>query len=77
MAVTTLSPYTAPGDMLDVKEICGLLKDTGHPVSPTTVHRWIGLYEFPVERCGPKRSVHVSFSDILMAHQEAVARRQR
>ncbi|MEU9849297.1 helix-turn-helix domain-containing protein [Streptomyces sp. NPDC047985] len=67
MTVSTLTPY---GDLMTLPEVCALLKETGHPYSESTVRRWIKRDELPVERSG--RTAYVSFSDILMAHQEAV-----
>ncbi|MEU3656486.1 helix-turn-helix domain-containing protein [Streptomyces sp. NPDC032161] len=67
MAVSTLTPY---GDLMTLQEVCALLKETGHPYSESTVRRWIKRDDLPVAHAG--RATYVSFSDILMAHQEAV-----
>ncbi|MEV6165772.1 helix-turn-helix domain-containing protein [Streptomyces sp. NPDC052052] len=76
MAITSLTPYSAPSDLMNLKEICELLKGTGHPFSQSTVRRWIEQEEIPVQHWGRKRVLYVSYSDILMAHRKAVAQRE-
>ncbi|MFE7111718.1 hypothetical protein ACFU98_29845 [Streptomyces sp. NPDC057575] len=73
MAIQTIVPYTVASDMMTLEEISDQLKATGHPASVSTIRRWIDREGLHTERrC---RRDYVSYSDILMAHQEAVARR--
>ncbi|MGW2844417.1 helix-turn-helix domain-containing protein [Streptomyces sp. NPDC001274] len=75
MAVSTLiSRARAAGDLMTLQEVCALLGETGHPYSESTVRRWIKRDGLSVGTVG--RTVYVSFSDILLAHQEAVAAQQ-
>ncbi|MGW1409441.1 hypothetical protein [Streptomyces sp. NPDC002403] len=73
MAIQTIVPYTVASDMMTLEEISDQLKATGHPASVSTIRRWIERDDLYTER--HHRRDYVSFSDILMAHQEAVARR--
>ncbi|MEU9947029.1 hypothetical protein [Streptomyces sp. NPDC047939] len=71
MAIQTITPYPVASDMTDLKEIRDQLKDTGHPVSLETIKAWIQDQDLYTERY--RGRTYVSYSDILMAHQEAVA----
>lgn len=78
MAIPTVAPYTAARDMMSLAEISQQLKVTGHPASVSTIRRWIERDGLHTERrrCPQGwRKDYVSYSDILMAHQEAVANR--
>ncbi|MFG3244162.1 MULTISPECIES: hypothetical protein [unclassified Streptomyces] len=70
---TVVVPYAVASDMMTLEEISEQLKLTGHPASVSTIRRWIERDDLYTERhC---RRDYVSYSDILMAHQEAVTRR--
>jgi hypothetical protein len=56
--------------MTELKEIRDQLNDTGHPASLDDLKAWIQDQDLYVEKYRGK--TFVSFSDILMAHQEAV-----
>ncbi|MFB7313030.1 hypothetical protein [Streptomyces sp. NPDC056192] len=75
MATQTIAPYTvaAARDMMSLEDISDQLRATGHPASVSTIRRWIARGDLHVER--RRRKDYVSYTDILMAHQEAVARR--
>ncbi|MDK0525051.1 hypothetical protein [Streptomyces sp. ML-6] len=73
MAIQSIVPYTVAGDMMTLEEISTQLKTTGHPASVSTIRRWIERDGLRTERY--RRRDYVSYSDILLAHQEAVARR--
>ncbi|MFJ1827400.1 hypothetical protein [Streptomyces sp. NPDC088178] len=73
MAIQTVVPYTVASDMLSIEEIKDQLKDTGHPVTTDDIKRWIREQDLYTEKY--RRDVYVSYSDILMAHQEHVASR--
>ncbi|MER5277725.1 hypothetical protein ABT025_18475 [Streptomyces sp. NPDC002809] len=73
MAIQTITPYPVASDMTDLKEIRDQLKDTGHPISLDDIRRWIQDQDLYTERYRGK--TYVSYSDILMAHQEAVTGR--
>lgn len=77
MAIEHLVPLTTPepvaGDLMPLQVCSDLLKRTGHPASVTTLWRWIQLHEIHVVRRGGK--CFVSFSDILEAHRDEVAKR--
>ncbi|MEE1812666.1 hypothetical protein [Streptomyces sp. BE133] len=70
MAIQTIVPYTVASDMLSIEEIKDQLKDTGHPVTTGDIKRWIREQDLYTEKY--RRDVYVSYSDILMAHQEHV-----
>ncbi|THA22731.1 hypothetical protein E6R18_32820 [Streptomyces sp. A1277] len=70
MAIQTITPYSTPSDLLPLREIYDLLKETGHPVSNRDLKAWIRKDGLDVVRY---RGVpHVSYSDILLAHRDAV-----
>ncbi|MFB7222393.1 hypothetical protein [Streptomyces sp. NPDC056227] len=74
MATEMIAPYAAAArDMMTLEEISDQLRATGHPASVSTIRRWIAKDDLYVER--RRRKDYVSFSDILMAHKEAVAGR--
>ncbi|MFJ1900445.1 hypothetical protein [Streptomyces sp. NPDC088115] len=70
MAIQTISPYPVASDMTELKEIRDQLKDTGYPASLDDIKVWIRDQDLYTERY--RGRTYVSFSDILMAHQEAV-----
>lgn len=72
MAIDLIVPYSVASDMMSLQDIRDQLAETGHPVTLDDISGWIeadGLY---TERY--RRRTYVSYSDILMAHQEYVAR---
>ncbi|MEU6925499.1 hypothetical protein [Streptomyces sp. NPDC046631] len=73
MATQTINPYPVASDMTVLEDIRDQLKDTGHPVTTDLIKRWIREQDLYVERY--RNRVYVSYSDILMAHQEYVARK--
>ncbi|WP_329203824.1 hypothetical protein [Streptomyces sp. NBC_01435] len=73
MATQTINPYPVASDMMTLDDIRDQLKDTGHPVTTDLIKRWIQEQDLYIERY--RRDVYVSYSDILMAHQEYVARK--
>lgn len=77
MAIATLTPHSAPTDLMPLQEIQDLLRETGHPVSVSTIRRWATAGDFHTERRRSRqgRRDYVSFSDVLMAHREWVAGR--
>lgn len=78
MAIETIVPYPVASDMMSLAEISDQLKLTGHPVSVSTIRRWIDRDGYYTERrrCPQGwRKDYVSYSDILMAHKEAIAKR--
>lgn len=73
MAIQTIAPYSVASDMMSLEEISDQLKVTGHPASVSTIRRWIQRDGLRVERYS--RRDYVSYTDILLAHQKAVASR--
>lgn len=76
MAIATLAPHSVPTDLMPLQEIHDLLRETGHPVSVSTLRRWAAAGDFHTERRRSRqgwRRDYVSFSDMLMAHREWVA----
>ncbi|MFD7615722.1 hypothetical protein [Streptomyces sp. NPDC059802] len=71
MAMQTINPYPVANDLMALDDIRDQLKDTGHPVTTDDIERWIQEQDLYVERY--RRKTYVSYSDILMAHQEAAA----
>lgn len=70
MAIQTITPYPVASDMTELEEIREQLKDTGYPVSLDTIKAWIQDQDLYTERY--RRKTYVSYSDILLAHREAV-----
>jgi hypothetical protein len=73
VAIQTVVPYSVASDMMTLEEVSDQLKLTGHPASVSTIRRWIERGDLYTER--HRRRDYVSYSDILMTHKEAVARR--
>lgn len=81
MAISVASPTVpdsaAPApDLVSLAEASALLEDTGHPVRPRTLKRWLVKHEIAVvERRGLED--RASWSDILIVHAAEVDRRAR
>jgi hypothetical protein len=73
VAIQTIVPYSVASDMTALDDIRDQLKDTGHPVTTDDIKRWIREQSLYVEKYRGK--VYASYSDILMAHQDAVTNR--
>ncbi|WP_228981361.1 hypothetical protein [Streptomyces sp. DH12] len=73
MSVEFVAPYSVASDYVTYKEAVDLLAETPHPVSESTVRRWVRLEGLPVERV--ERVDYVAFSDLLVVHAEKVAGR--
>lgn len=73
MAIQTITPYPVASDMTELKEIREQLRDTGHPVTLDTIRGWIQDQDLYTERY--RGRTYVSYSDILLAHREAVTGR--
>ncbi|MYR75127.1 MULTISPECIES: hypothetical protein [unclassified Streptomyces] len=71
MAIDPLIPYSPAGDLMPLREIYDLLKSTGHPATLRHIKTWIRKDDLLTVR-GHRGSVHVSYSDILLAHRDAV-----
>ncbi|MFF2731734.1 hypothetical protein ACFVS9_27985 [Streptomyces sp. NPDC058008] len=66
-------PYSVASDMMTLQDVRGQLAETGYPVTLDDIAGWIeadGLYTEHY-----RRKVYVSYSDILMAHGDRVARK--
>ena len=70
MAIEPLVPYSQPSDLMPLREIYDLLKRTGHVASLRDIKNWIRKDELDTIRY--RGNVHVSYSDILLAHRDAV-----
>lgn len=70
MAIEPLVPYNPPRDLMPLREIHGLLKRTGHVPTLREIKNWIRKDELDTIRY--RGTVHVSYSDILLAHRDAV-----
>ncbi|MFB9558596.1 hypothetical protein [Streptomyces roseoviridis] len=69
ISTTEHSPHSL--DLVTYKEGKALLAQTGHPVSETTMRRWMQAPgRATVKMAG---TVYVSFSDLLVAHAAWVA----
>lgn len=60
-------------DLITIKEGVALLSDTGHPVTPKQLARW--LAGAPRERHGV--TYYYSASDVLVAHRDHIERTLR
>ncbi|MFJ3283350.1 hypothetical protein [Streptomyces halstedii] len=70
MAIDPLIPYSPAGDLMPLREICDLLKPTGHPATLRHIKTWIRKDDLDTVRY--RGNIHVSYSDILLAHRDAV-----
>lgn len=76
MAITSFTPYPVPTDLMPLAAIRDQLELTGHPVSISTIRRWIeaeGLYTVRRRSRQGWRRDYVSYSDILLAHRDWVS----
>lgn len=71
MAIQNLVP--ADCDLISLQEAQALLRDTPHPVSLSTLKRWVTRHRLETRRID--RATHVSFSDLLEVHRDEAARR--
>ncbi|MFF8840549.1 hypothetical protein [Streptomyces sp. NPDC015130] len=71
MAISTIQPYTRSSDLVTYKEATKLFAQTGHPVSETTIRRWVK--ERKLDAPTVFGIVYVSYSDLLVAHGDWVA----
>jgi transposase-like protein len=71
--VTTSSYASHTSDMTPLQEISDLLKETGYPVSVTTLRRWIVKYNLHTLRRG--RADCASWTAILQVHRDEIALR--
>ena len=71
MAISTTQPCTLDRDLVTYKEAKRLFAQTGHPVSETTLRRWVKELELDASKLFGV--VYVSYSDLLVAHGNWVA----
>lgn len=70
MALSYAAPQQVAGDLMPLKEIAALMRDTPHPASVTTLKRRIKKYKMRTVRIDG--ADYVSWSDMLDAqHAEA------
>lgn len=70
MAIESLVPFTPPNDLMPLRDIHDLLRQTGHVPTLRDMKNWIRKDGLDTVRY---RGVpHVSYSDILLAHRDAV-----
>ncbi|MEU6979669.1 hypothetical protein [Streptomyces sp. NPDC046371] len=71
MASTLAQPNLLTHDLVTYKEAKALFAETGHPVSESTMRRWMK----DIDRATVKLAgvVYVPFSDLLVAHGDWVA----
>ncbi|MGW6569719.1 hypothetical protein [Streptomyces sp. NPDC054975] len=74
MAVSTIQPYPLDQDLVTYKEARKLFAETDHEVSESTMRRWVRDKRLSVARYDGV--VYVSYSDLLVAHGDWVARRR-
>lgn len=72
MAITQLA---VDDDLVTLQEGVELFRATGHPVSRSTLKRWVIRYRLSVKRIG--RTDHVSYSDLLEIHRDEMNARAR
>ncbi|MDX2658316.1 helix-turn-helix domain-containing protein [Streptomyces scabiei] len=76
MAAT--SPAPAHSDLVTVEEAVELFRETPHPVSVTTLKRWIRKHRLSVTpEPWPGRANRVSYSDLLEVHRDEIGRREQ
>lgn len=73
MAVAHLIPAT--DELVSLKEAVALLHDTPLRPSESTIRRWVERYDIETTRLRGG-VVHMSFSDLLVAHRDEIAKRQ-
>ena len=70
--LVTTGPYPShTSDLTTLQEVSDLLKETGRPVSRTTLRRWIAEYVLRTMKRG--RADCVSFTAILQVHRDKQA----
>lgn len=75
MAATSYSPMPASiPDPVTLEEAVELFRETGHPISKSTLERLIRQKGFATERVG--KTGYVSYTDLLEAHAEWVRRKR-
>ncbi|MFD8516510.1 hypothetical protein ACFV27_36895 [Streptomyces antimycoticus] len=79
MAIPIPPPASRLSDLVTLKDVVALMSETPHPVSMTTLRRWIKGYGIPVIRV--EKAHKVSYSLLAEAQRdeaerEAVARRR-
>lgn len=78
MAATHYSPLpTEIEDPVTYEEAIALLARTGHPVSDSTLRRYVREDKLITTRTGRKAKVCVSWTDILEAHRRRTAAKLR
>ncbi|MFJ9799911.1 hypothetical protein [Streptomyces sp. NPDC101145] len=71
MAVEYVVPYPVASDFVTYQVAADLFSETGHPVSESSIRRWVREQQLPVER--RRGTPYVAFSDLLMVHAQKVA----
>lgn len=74
MAVSTISPYTPPADLVSLKAAAEMFHETGHDVDRRTLKRWTVKHGVRTTRVG--RDDHASWTDLLEIHAEEIDRRE-
>ena len=80
MAATHHNPLPYAGrieDPVSLKEAAALFARTGHPAPVNTLRRYIQEDGLATVHVGPKRVVHVSWSELLDAHFKRTAAKLR
>lgn len=79
MAATHHTPLPLAGieDPVSLKEASALFDRTDHKAPLETLRRWVREDDLAAVRVGPKREVHVSWSDLLEAHAKRTAAKLR
>lgn len=78
MAATHHSPLPIGiEDPVSLKEASALFDRTDHKASVETLRRWVHEDDLETEHRGPKRVLHVSWSDLLEAHFKRTAAKLR
>lgn len=79
MAATHHNPLPLAGieDPVSLKEASVLLARTGHPAPVNTLRRYVQEDGIETVHVGPRRVVHVSWSELLDAHFKRTAAKLR
>ncbi|MFF8610830.1 hypothetical protein ACF06X_33530 [Streptomyces sp. NPDC015346] len=72
MAVMNAVPHEVEGEVVSFKEASRLFAETDHPVSESTMRRWVQEQSLRATRIGKKD--YYPFSDLLVEHAKWVAR---
>lgn len=79
MAIFHLTPIPEPaaGDYLTLEEAVEFIRESGHPVSQSTVKRWAHRPGVRHRRVGGRGKLEISVDDLMRVHRDEVDKKLR